>query len=81
MFYIKKLSQNFFEILNYFSFLPPPPTGTGTQHTLGPVQVGCLGHCVQQRERNGQYWDRERKANTKEGQTYAKGRSPAREKQ
>ncbi len=37
-----------------------PPTGTGTQQTLGPVQVGCLGHCVQQRERNGQYWDREK---------------------
>ena len=27
-----------------------PPTGTGTQHTLGPVQVGCLGHCAKEKE-------------------------------
>ena len=31
LFYFKKFSQNFKEILNYFAFLTPPPTGLVSQ--------------------------------------------------
>ena len=48
LFYFKKISQTFFEILSYFAFLPPPPTELVSQiffltppgHTLLFIEKG-----------------------------------------